>query len=137
MKGETKMKIIENKIYLFYILLGLFYFVTKIIFYTLDIAGFRALMLGLLATVSTILIGIVSLKEYSKKVTKPIAHYLAIIVPLFILIYTPIYMINRLGIPVFQFSAGKFTILIIFECLAIAQVILAIFMIQKLKVAIK
>ena len=61
------------------------------------------------------------------------AHYLSIVVPLFILIYTPIYMINRLGIPVFQFSTGKFTILMIFECLTIAQLILAVLMFKGLR----
>jgi len=128
MKGETKVRITGNKIYFSYILLGLFYFVTKVIFYILDVCNTRALILGLLATASTILIGIVSFKEYSKKAIIPIVHYLAIIVPFFILIYTPIYMVNRLGVPVFQFPTGKFTIFMIFECLAITQLILAVFM---------
>ncbi len=127
------MKITGNKIYFSYILLGLFYFVTKVVFYILDVCNTRALILGLLATVSTILIGTASLKEYSKKATNPIVHYLAIIVPFFILIYTPIYMVNRLGVPIFQFSTGKFTIFMIFECLAITQLILAVFMFRVLR----
>ena len=79
MKGETKMKITKNRIYLSYILLGLFYFVTKVIFYILDIAGFRALMLGLLATVSTILIGTAPL---SKNIVKKQLSLWHIIYPL-------------------------------------------------------
>ena len=122
------MKITENKIYFSFILLGLFYFVTKVIFYILDVCHTTALMLGLLATVSTVLVGTVSLKEYGRKATVPIAHYLSIVVPLFILIYTPIYMTTKMGVPVFQFSTGKFMILVIFESLAIAQIILSILM---------
>ena len=133
MEGETKMKITKNKIYFSYILLGLFYFVTKVIFYILDVCGTTALMLGLLATVLTILIGIASFKEYSKKANKLVVHWLAIIGPLFILIYTPIYMTTKMGIPVFQFSTGKFMILVIFECLAIAQLILSILMFKGVR----
>ena len=131
MEGETKMKITENKIYFSFILLGLFYFVTKVFFYIFDICSTRALMLGLLATVSTILIGIASFKEYSKKANKLAANWLAIAGPLFILIYTPIYMTAKMGISVFQFSIGKFTIFMIFECLAIAQLILGILMFKS------
>jgi hypothetical protein len=127
------MKITENKIYFSFVLLGLFYFVTKITFYILDVCGTTALMLGLLATVLTILIGIASFKEYSKKANKLVAHWLAIIGPLFILIYTPIYMTTKMGIPVFQFSTGKFIILVIFECLAIAQLILSILMFKGVR----
>jgi len=127
------MKITENKIYFSFVLLGLFYFVTKVFFYILDVCSTTALMLGLLATVLTILIGIVSFKEYSKKANKPVAHWLAIIGPLFILIYTPIYMTTKMGIPVLKFPAGKFMILVIFECLAIAQLILSILMFKGIR----
>lgn len=133
MERETKMKITENKIYISFVLLGLFYFITKVTFYIFDVCGITALMLGLLATMLTILIGIASFKEYSEKANKLVAHRLSAIVPLFILIYTPIYMATKMGIPVFQFSTEKFMILIIFECLAIAQLILSILMLKSVK----
>ena len=127
------MKITENKTYLSFVLLGLFYFVSKVIFYILNVCNITALMLGLFATVFTILVGIASFKEYSKKANKLIAHWLAIVGPLFILIYTPIYMITRIGIPVSQFSTEKLIILVIFECLAIAQLILGILMLKGVR----
>ena len=131
MKG--KIKITENKIYFSFILLGLFYFITKVIFYIFDVCSTTALILGLLATGLTILIGIVSFKEYREKANKLVAHWLAIVGPLFIIIYTPVYMTTKMGIPVFQFSIGKLMILVIFECLAIAQLILGILMFKGVR----
>ncbi len=127
------MKITENKTYLSFILLGLFYFVSKVIFYILNVCSIAALMLGLFATVFTILVGIASFKEYSKKTNKLVAHWLAIVGPLFILIYTPIYMFTRMGIPVSQFSTEKLIIFVIFECLAIVQLILGILMLKGVR----
>ncbi len=59
---------------------------------------------------------------------KPLVHWLALIGPLLILLYSPLHMTIRMGIPVIQFSVEKFTILLIFECLAIAQLIIAVLM---------
>ncbi len=128
------MKIIENKIYFSFILLGLFYLISKVIYYIFDFVCLSGVMLGIIATVLTICIGIASFKEYSKKASKPVAHWLALIGPLFILIYSPLHMTIQLGIPVSQFPMEKFTILLIFECLAIAQIILAILMFRGLKI---
>jgi len=47
---------------------------------------------------------------------------------LIIILYSPLHMTMRLGIPVFRFSPERMSILLIFEGLAIAQLILSIFM---------
>ena len=125
------MKLIEKRIYFIYILLGSLYFISKVIYYICGWVCLAGLILGLVAAVLTILIGIGSFKEY-RKTGKPIVHWLAIIVPLLIFLYSPLHMTIRMGIPVFQFPLEKFTILLIFECLAIAQVILAILMVRGL-----
>ncbi|MBC8526701.1 MAG: hypothetical protein H8D22_07570 [Candidatus Cloacimonetes bacterium] len=125
------MKLIEKRIYLIYILLGSLYFISKVIYYTCGFVCLGGLMLGLVATVLTILIGIGSLQEY-RKASKPVVHWLAVIGPLLIILYSPLHMTIRMGIPVIQFPLEKFTILLIFECLAIAQLILAILMVRGL-----
>ncbi len=125
------MKITENKIYKIYILLGLFYFVSKLIYFIPGWVCFSGLILGLIASLLTIFTGIFSLKEYSK--SSSIGHWLAIIIPLIILIYSPLHMVIKLGIPVFQFPIEKFTILLIFEGIAITQLILSIIMHRKLR----
>ena len=121
------MSIMENRIYFTYMVLGSLYFISKLIYYIFGWVCFAGLMLGLVASVLTILIGIASFKEY-KKVGKPIAHWWAIIGPLIIILYSPFHMTMRLGIPVFRFPAEKLSILLIFEALAIAQLILSILM---------
>ena len=129
-KGEI-MKLIEKRIYFIYILLGSLYFISKVIYYTYGFVCLRGVILGLVATVLTIWIGNGSFKEY-RKANRPIVHWLAFIGPLFILLYSPLHMTIRLGIPVFQFPVEKFTILLIFECLAIAQLILSVLMYREL-----
>ncbi len=59
------------------------------------------------------------------------AHWLAVLMPLIIIPLTPIIMIRNLGQEIFQIE--KIAILIIFECLAIAQVILAVLIFKSLK----
>ena len=124
------MKITKEKIYLIYILLGLFYFISKIIFYICGFVYFKGVILGLIATVLTVSIGVLFFKEY-KKAIKLMAHWLAVLMPLIIIPLTPIIMIRNLGQEIFQIE--KIAILIIFECLAIAQVILAVLIFKSLK----
>ena len=124
------MKIVKKKIYLGYILLGLLYFISKVVFYICGFVYFRGVALGLIATVLTIFIGILSFGEY-KKEAKYTAHWLAVLMPIIIVFLTPIIMVRNLGSEIFQIE--KITILIIFECLAIAQVILALSMFGNLK----
>ena len=102
------MNVMENKIYFTYIVLGLLYFISKLIYYIFEWVCFAGLMLGLVASVLTILIGIASF--------------------IIIILYSPFHMSMRLGIPVFRFSAEKMSILLIFEALAVAQLILSILM---------
>ncbi len=117
----TRMKIMENKTYFSYILLGLLYFISKVIFYVCDFVYFRGVILGLVATALTIFAGIFAFREY-KKTGKSIAHWLAVLIPLIFIPLTPTIMIHNLGQGIFQIE--KIAILVIFECLAIAQIIL-------------
>ena len=130
-EGEVTMKLIEKRIYFVYILLGSLYFISKVIYYICGIICLGGLMLGLVSAVATIWIGIGSFKEYGSA-GRPIAHWWAVIGPLIIILYSPLHMTIRMGIPVFQFPMGKFTILLIFEGLAIAQLILAVLMHKEL-----
>ena len=58
------MKLIEKKIYFIYVLLGLLYFISKLIYYIYNFVCLSGLMLGLVSAVLTIWIG--SFKEYKK-----------------------------------------------------------------------
>ena len=123
------MKITEKKIYVIYILLGLLYFISKAIYYICGFVYFRGVILGLIATVLTICIGILAFRGY-KKAAKSVAHWLAILIPSIIVPLTPIIMVHNLGSEIFQIE--KITILIIFECLALMQIILALLMFRSI-----
>lgn len=124
------MKIPENKIYFSYILLGLLYFISKVIFYICGFVYFRGVILGLIATILTVLAGILAFREY-EKTDRAIAHTLAILFPLIIISLRPIIMVYNLGSEIFQIE--KLTILFIFELIAILQVILGISIFKNLK----
>lgn len=124
------MKLTENKIYFIYIFLGLLYLISKVIYYICGFVYPCGVILGLIAAILTTCIGIFALKEY-KVTAKPIAHWLAALIPLVILPLTPIIMMNRLGDEMFHLE--KISILIIFEALAIAQIVLAVWMLRGLK----
>ena len=125
------MKFAEEKTYFIYVVLGSFYFISKVIYYLCGFVCLTGVILGLVASVLTIWIGIASFKEYTKAV-KSIVHWLAFMGPLVILLYSPLHMTVRMGIPVFQFPLEKLTILLIFELLALVQLTLSILMHKKL-----
>jgi hypothetical protein len=102
-----------------------------LIYYICGFVCLGGLILGLVTAGLTIWIGIGSFKEY-RKASRPISHWWAVIGPLIIILYSPFHMTIRMGIPVFQFPMEKFTILLIFECLAIAQIILSVLMHKEL-----
>ena len=128
------MKIIENKLYFFYVLLGSLYFISKVIFYIPGFVCARGVMFGLISTVLTVCAGIFAFKEHEgyKKANKLAAHWLAALIPLLILSITPNYMIYRIYLGNEMFSPEKIVIFAIFECLAAAQIILAILMFRGL-----
>jgi len=90
----------------------------------------EGVILGLIATILTICVGIFALKEY-KKAAKPVAHWLAVLIPLIIIPLTPAIMIHNLRQGIFQIE--KMAILVIFECLAITQIILMFKCLGRLK----
>ena len=124
------MKITREKTYPIYISLGLLYFISKVIFYVSGFVYYRGVILGLVATVVTVCIGVLSLKEY-RKPTRHIMHWLAVSAPVVVLLVTPVTMIRNLGPEIFQIE--KIAILTIFGCFAIAQIVLAASMLKSLR----
>ena len=123
------MKITERKVYLFYILIGLCYIISKAIWFPLGYICFGGLIHGFVATVLTVGIAILAFKEY-EKATKTVAHWLAALFPLLILPLTPIIMMHNLGEKIFV--PNKIIIFLLWEALAFIQVILAISMFKGL-----
>ena len=121
------MRIIKK--YAFYISLGLFYPIFKVICYINGLVYLRGVIYGLIAGALTISIGILALKEYSGA-DKPLWHWLAALIPLIIIPLTPIIMIYHLGLTVFL--TDKMAIFMVFDGIAAAQFIVAILMFRGL-----
>ena len=121
-----------NKMYYAYILLGSLYLLTKIVFFFIsDVIGMRAIMHGTTPAVLTMLAGFSAMKALHKGKRRSWKHWVAIVFPLLIIILTPLIMVLEKG-PLWL-EAERLPVLIIFEALAVAQLVLAVFMFQKFK----
>ena len=123
----------KKKLYFLYILLGSFYALVKLIYYSSDLVGIRAVIYGMIAGGLTICAGMIAVKESSeehKSARKPVGHWLAVLLPLMIVPLTPLVMLHEKGSQWLQ--GDRLTIFVIFQVIAIAQVILAILMFKGL-----
>lgn len=119
----------KENTYTLYILLGLLYPAVKVIYYIYDLVYLRGIIYGVIAGILTIAAGILAFKEY-KEEHKSIGHRLAVIFPLLIIPLTPITMIVHLGSEALQIE--KISVFVIFEGIAIAQLVLGILMFRGL-----
>lgn len=124
----------SKKPYYSYILMGSFYTIVKLIYHFVsDFAGPRAVVYGIITGGLTVCAGILAVKEFNKKhksLSKHMGHWLAILLPLIIIPLTPLTMQREQGV---QWLLGdRLIIFVIFEIIAITQVILAILMFRGL-----
>ena len=119
----------NNKKYFFYIFLGVLYPVVKVIYYINGLVYARGVIYGIIVGVLTICIGILALKEYIGE-RKPVGHWGAALIPLLVIPLTPVIMIIHLGPEMLQLE--KITVFMMFEGLAIAQLVLAVLMFRGL-----
>ena len=119
----------SNKKYFFYIFLGVLYPVVKVIYYINGLVYARGVIYGIIVGALTICIGILALNEYRGE-RKPIGHWAAALIPLIVIPLTPVIMIIHLGSEMLHME--KMTVFMIFEGLAIAQLVLAILMFRGL-----
>ncbi len=123
----------NEKKYVIYIILSLVYPIIKLIYYINGFLRMRAILYGLIAGGITICTGIFAIYEYKKEhkgAGKPVGHWLAALIPLMIIVLTPLVMMLEKGSQWLQ--GERLTVLIIFEVLAIAQFVTAILMFREL-----
>lgn len=128
----TTIKPATHKMYFFYIILGSFYLLSKIIFFFIsDVIGMRAIMHGTTAAVLTMLAGFTAMGALKKAKTSFWEHRLAVVFPLLIIVLTPLIMLAEQGL--LWLEAERLPVLIIFEALAVAQLVLSVFMFKEFK----
>ena len=124
----------SKKLYFSYIIMGSFYAIVKIIYHFVsDFAGTHAIAFGIVTGGLTVCAGILAVKEFNKKhksASKYMGHWLAVLLPLIIIPLTPLTMLREQGA---QWLLGdRLIMFVIFEIIAIAQVILAVLMFRGL-----
>jgi hypothetical protein len=124
----------KDKIFLLHIGLGLVYFITKLFFFSLHMVCIHGFLWGTLSTILITFSGIFAYKKYKsediRSTKNSIAKWLMLILPLFILPLTPIIMINEAG-TLWLEGIAKLTSFIVFEVVAVFQVVLAIYLIKS------
>ncbi len=119
-----------KKTYYTYMIIGLMYLVVKIIFVLAGYLHSGATAHGAIPAILTILTGMLSLKERSKNTGRVIWHKLNIIIPLLILIITPVFMYIKMGSAKWL-TEGRFPVLIIYSAFAIVQMAIAWILFRK------
>jgi len=120
-----------NKIpYYIYIAIGILYIVVKTVFVSLGYLHLGAISHGAIPAILTVLAGVLSLKERYKKAKHRIWHWMSMIFPVLICIITPLYMYLNMG-GEFWLTEGRLPVLIIYECFAIIQSIIAMSIFRK------
>ena len=124
----------SKKLYFSYILIGSFYTISKLIYHFVsNFAGIHAIVYGIITGGLTVCAGTLALKEFNRKyknTRKPMGHWLAALLPLIIILLTPLTMQREQGA---QWLLGdRLIMFVIFEIIAVAQVVLAVLMFRGL-----
>lgn len=123
----------SEKRYVLYIILGLFYFVSKLVYFILGLVCTKAIIYGIVASTLTTCFGFLAVKEYrEERMNKALGHWAAVLTSLLLIPLTIIVMVNELGLE--PWPLNRIIIFIIWEGLAIAQFLLTIIMFRNLKI---
>ncbi|MCD4812355.1 hypothetical protein K8S19_01475 [bacterium] len=120
----------NKKTYYSYMIIGLMYLVVKIIFVSAGYLHFGAIAHGAIPAILTILTGMLSLKERDKNTGRVIWHKLNIIIPILLLIVTPVFMYAKMG-RANWLTEGRFSVLMIYSAFAIVQIAIAWISLRK------
>ena len=113
----------KKRLYIGYISIGILYILVKMVFVLSGYLHPGAIMHGAIPGILTIAVGFFAKKENIINPQKQIWHKVMITLPFLVLIITPLYMYIREQ--EMWLDHGRFPVLIIYECLAILQIILA------------
>jgi hypothetical protein len=116
--------IMQKKAYGAYIVIGVLYVFIKVVFVAAGYLHLGAIAHGAIPAVLTILAGIVTMKGNTDGSPKTTWRSMLIILPLLVFVTTPLYMYLKQGDT--WLTNGRLPVLVIYECLAIAQCLIAL-----------
>jgi len=118
---------VSNKsLYLGYIAVGVLYVAVKVAYVLAGYLHPGAIAHGAIPAVITTIVGTLALRESVAVTQKRIWHTLAVVSPLLVLVITPLYMFIKHDGSMAWLAGGRLSVLIIYECLAIVQLVAAV-----------
>lgn len=121
----------NNTPYYIYIGLGIMYLVLKIIYVLAGFLCVGAIAHGAIPAVLTTFAAIFAIRENNINSQKSFWHWLIVILPLLVLFITPPFMYIQKGDA--WIANGRLSVMVIYECIAIVQFILAIIVLRQKK----
>jgi uncharacterized membrane protein (UPF0136 family) len=114
----------KRPLYFGYMGIGILYLAVKVIFVTAGYLPSCAIQHGMIPAVLTTAVCLVAMKERFPRIVKRILHWLLVLLPLLVLIVTPLYIywIHGDG----WLEGGHLSVLMIYECLAVIQILVAV-----------
>ena len=121
----------KKKLYFNYIGFGILYVAVKTVFVSFGYLHLGAIAHGSVPAILTILVCLFAIKENTNNSQKYMWHWLMLILPLLVLIITPLYMYLKSGDT--WLLNGRLPVLIIYEIMAIIQSMIAFVVIKRIK----
>ena len=121
----------KKKLYFNYIGLGILYVAVKIVFVSFGYLHLGAIAHGSVPAILTVSVGFFAMKTAQADSPKLLWHRLMLILPLLVLIITPLYMYLKSGDT--WLLNGRLPVLIIYEIMAIIQSVIAFVVIKRIK----
>lgn len=121
----------KRQLYWGYIVIGILYVAIKVAFVLAGYLHLGAIWHGLVPAVLTVAAGVLGLRSDTDSSDRSLSHWVLIILPILVLITTPPYMYWKQR--ELWLANGRLPVLIIYECLALAQIVIAVGIKQKTK----
>ena len=121
-----------KNLYKNYIVIGFLYIAVKIIFVSFGYLHPGAILHGVIPAILTISAAFLCLRKFVKSGQKSFCYNILLILPLLILIITPVFMYFKMGAEKWLIN-GRLPVLIIYEILAIMQLVIAFFITKRKK----
>ena len=112
--------------YLGYIVVGVLYVAVKVAFVLAGYLHLGAIAHGAIPAVITTVVGTLALRESVAASQKRFWRTLAVVSPVLVFVITPLYMFIKHDGSMAWLAGGRLSVLIIYECLAIVQLVLAV-----------
>jgi hypothetical protein len=113
----------EKHLYFGYVIIGILYIAIKLVYVLAGYLHIGAIAHGAIPAVLTAAVGIYAMSRNKGNQLNSVWHWVLMVLPVLIFFITPLFMYLKQG--EMWLANGRFSVLIIYECLAIMQFLAA------------